>query len=127
VGEPGDVGVVADGLAVADEDGVERADDRDLRRQPVHQRHHHLLHRVRDVQPVEPEVDGGREQRPEVVRRDGVVAELHDLVDVPQPVPHALALVELGRQRRPHALAEQAGEEGAPRPGPGHRPSRCGR
>ena len=133
--EAGDVGVVPDGPAVADQHGVERADRGHLGSDLVDQRHHRLLDRVGDVEPVEAELDRRREQVAQALAVDRAVGLVDDLVDVAQPLPLRLPLVQLRGQRRPDALADQPGEPAtvaaapavtapASRAGTGSRPAR---
>ena len=133
--EAGDVGVVADRRAVlADQHGVEGADRRHVAADLVDQRHHRLLDRMGDVEPVEAELDRRVEQLAEVVLREPFVGEVDGLVDVAKALPLRLPLVQLRGQRRLDALPEQADQDRArgrravtgpaSRAGTGSRPAR---
>ena len=95
----------------------------------VDQRHHRLLDRVRDVQAVEAELDAPASSRSRRTRSTVDVGLVDDLVDVAQPLAGGLALVQLRRQRRTDAVADQAGQPGPLSDAcPGrHRPSLSGR
>ena len=125
--EAGDVGVVPDGPAVADQDGVEGTDRRHLGRHLVDQRHHRLLGRVGDVEAVEAELDRAGQQPLQAVGVDRAVGLLDDLVDVAKPLPLRLPLVQLRGQRRTDAVADQPGQPGPSWSPRRHRPSLSGR
>jgi hypothetical protein len=114
------------GEAVADQHGVERADRADRRGHLVHQRHHRLLGRVGDVEPVEAELDRRGEQPLETLPVDGGVGLVDHLVDVAQPLALGLALVHLRGQRRADTVPDQAGQPGPLLRGR-HSPSLSGR
>ena len=125
--EAGHVGVVPDRSPVADQDRVERPDRRHVRRHLVDQGHHGLLGRVGDVEPVEAQLDRSAQQALQALGVDRDVRLVDDLVDVPQPLPLRLPLVQLRGQRRTDAVADQPRQPRPSRRRRGHSPSLSGR
>ena len=79
------------------------------------------------LSPSKPSSTAPASSRVRRLRVDGAVGLVDDLVDVAQALPLGLALVQLGRQRRADAVADQPAEPGPLARRAGHRPSLSGR
>src|SRR5690606_36239609 len=84
------------------------------------------LDRVGDVQPVEAQLDRVGEQVAQLLAVEPGVGQLDRLVGVAEPLPFALPLVQLGRERRADALAEQPDQVGTLLRPPAHSPNAFG-
>ena len=79
---------------------------------------------MRDVEPVEAELDGRAEELLEPIGSDGAGREVDDLLDVAKSLPLRLTLVELRCQRGADPVPDEPGQPGPPG---AHSPSLSGR
>lgn len=109
-GEAGDVRVVADGPAVLEDDGVDRAERLGLRIERVQVLDDVPLARVGDVEPVESEQPGRAQQLAHALGRYVDHVQVEEPVQTAQALQVGLPLVQRGAERRADAGADQPDE-----------------
>ena len=110
-GEAGPIGIVADALAVPENDGVDRADRLGVGRKPVEQRQHGLLARMRDIDAGEPDRLRGVEQSRQIRRTAPVAGEVDQLIMQREAEMARLVLVQRRGARPLDTLADQADQK----------------
>jgi hypothetical protein len=109
------VGVVADPPAVFEHDRVDGAEGPGRFGQFGQERYDGLLAGVRDVEPVEAQVLGGRQDFGQVPHPSSNPLQIDQAVDVRDALGRPFRFVQGGREGALNALADQAAQDGASR------------